>query len=49
MADDKDEDNGKHEDNRYLDGYKKDGYDHTKTKDVNESGGGKHSKDNKGK
>jgi hypothetical protein len=28
-------------------GSEKDGYDHTKTKDVNESGGGRHSKDDK--
>ncbi len=49
MADDKREDDGEHEDNRDRDGHKKDGYDHTKTKDVNESGSGKHSKDDKGK
>lgn len=39
---------GKHEDKRDRDGQKKDGYDHTKTKDVNESGGGKHDKGDKG-
>jgi hypothetical protein len=49
MADRKNEDNGEHEDNRDRDGHKKDGYDHTKTKDVNESGSGKHSKDDKDK
>lgn len=38
---------GKHEDNRDRDGHKED-YDHSKTKDVNESGSGKHSKDDKG-
>lgn len=37
---------GKHEDNRDSDGHKDD-YDHSKTKDVNESGGGKHDKDDK--
>lgn len=39
---------GKHEDNSTSDGQKSD-YDHTKTKDVNESGGGKHDKDDQNK
>lgn len=37
---------GKHEDNRDSDGHKDD-YDHTKTKDVKDTGGGKHDKDDK--
>jgi len=45
---DKDEDQrGRHEDNRPRNGYKEGGYDHAKTKDVNESSGGKHSEDDK--
>lgn len=37
---------GQHEDKRDRDGHEK-GYDHSKTKDVSESGGGKHDKDDK--
>ncbi|MGH3941022.1 MAG: hypothetical protein ACRDTG_20755 [Pseudonocardiaceae bacterium] len=48
MGRDKDEDkSGKHDDDRDRDGYKKDDYDHSKTKDVNESSGGRHSEDDK--
>jgi hypothetical protein len=38
---------GQHEDNRDRDGHKQ-GYDHSKTKDVNESGSGKHRKEDSG-
>ena len=37
---------GKHADNTESDGHKDD-YDHTQTKDVNDSGGGKHDEDDK--
>lgn len=37
---------GQHEDKSDRDGHEK-GYDHSKTKDVRESGGGKHDKDDK--
>jgi len=37
---------GRHEDNRDRDGHKE-GYDHSKTKDVNESGSGKHRKEDR--
>ena len=47
MGKDKDEDKpGRHEDSRDRDGHKE-GYDHANTIDVNESGGGKHSEDDK--
>lgn len=38
---------GKHEDNRDRDGYKE-GYDPSKTKDVNESGSDKHGREDSG-
>lgn len=38
---------GKHENKNDRDGHRKD-YDHSKTKDVGKSGGGKHDKDDKG-
>lgn len=38
---------GQHEDRTDRDGHK-DGYDHSKTKDVSKSGGGKHDTDDKG-
>lgn len=47
MADNKKDDSGKHGTNIGGDGYKKDGYNHSTTKDVSESSGGKHSKDDK--
>lgn len=48
MGKNKEEDKpGEHEDNSDYDGYKKGGYDHETTKDVDESSGGRHSKDDK--
>jgi hypothetical protein len=38
---------GQHEDNGNRDGHKQ-GHDHSKTKDVNESGSGKHRKEDRG-
>ena len=49
MAGNKKDDSGQHEDSRAADGYKKDSYDHSTTKDVNESSGDRHSKDDKDK
>ncbi len=37
---------GRHEDKSDRDGHQQD-YDHTKTKDVSESGGGKHDKEDR--
>lgn len=46
MDKNKDEDKpGEHEDNRTYDGYNKDGYDHSTTKNVDESSGGRPSED----
>ncbi|HEY3896022.1 MAG TPA: hypothetical protein VGL88_11710 [Pseudonocardiaceae bacterium] len=39
---------GEHENKNDRDGHKNE-YDHSRTKDVRESGGGKHDKDDKGK
>jgi hypothetical protein len=47
MAGNKKDDSGKHGTNSVRDGYKKDGYNHSTTKDVSESSGGRHSKDDK--
>lgn len=38
---------GKHESNLDRNGHKQSGYDHEKTKDVGESSGGQHSKDDR--
>lgn len=47
MAGNKKDDSGQHEDNRLFNGHKKNGYDHSTTKNVGESSGGRHSKDDK--
>lgn len=49
MAGNRKDDSGDHANNRETNGHKEQGYDHAKTKDVSESSGGKHSKDDKNK